>query len=193
MELSLIYALMVLIPALLLVIMLMAGGGGDVDADTDLNVDLDHEVELGDTGGPGPLGIKLILAFIIGFGLGGFLGVYYEWIFPHLLSGLIGGAVIYTVVYLLLKALYRQQANTQISAASLAGSRGVVTLRIAKGAVGEIRALDPGTGHNLHLRARAASPEQEFAPGEEVLIKSVGMGLAQVDRPSRASGSSDAQ
>ena len=101
---------------------------------------------------------------------------------PHLLAGLVGGIVMYVLVYQLLKLLYGQQANTQVSGHSVVGRTATVTHRIAEGGTGEIKTVDPETGHSLDLRAKAAKSGDSFGDGEEVRIKSVRAGLALVDR-----------
>ena len=187
-----IYALMVIIPSLLLILMVVLGMEHDVeadvdaDADLDLGGDVDVDVEadlgdIGDVGGPGVLGVKLILSFIIGFGLAGFLAVQFEWPIPHVISGLIGGALVYTIVYQLLKVLYKQQANSIVRSSSVVGRKGLVTSPIMKGGTGEIKTEDPRTGRSLYLRARPIDSEREYKSGDEVTIKSVIAGLAKVE------------
>ena len=135
----------------------------------------------GDVGGPGFFGLKLLLGFIIGFGLGGFFAVKYEWAFPHYLSGLAGGLITYTLEFQLLKLLYSQQANSQSRASSIVGHTAIVSHPIGKGGTGEIKTVMPATGNSLYLRARAIDAEAEIAEGSEVKIKSVSTGLARVE------------
>jgi len=196
---ELIYGLMVILPAILLLVLLLLGADTDVDIDADVDVDLDMDVDLdadadvdaeageaGATGGPGRFGLKLILSFVMGFGLAGFLSAHYQWgpAYAHLLAGFGGGVVVYALVYQLLKLLYGQQKNTQVRRAGLAGQQAVVTSPIRKGTVGEIKALDRATGSAMYLPARAADSDMEYASGEEVAIVSMLSGMARVERRS---------
>lgn len=183
MEIEWIYGMMVVLPAMLLVVMVIFGigddggdlGGGDIEAD------LEVEGGISEAGGPGFLGIKLIFSFIIGFGLAGFLAYHLQWPIPHILSGLIGGVIVYAIVYQLLKLLYKQQANTLVSSASVVGKRALVTSALLKGGTGEVKAEDPRTGSIVYLRARAVDPEKEYRVGEEVTITTVFSGLAKIE------------
>jgi len=189
-----IYALMVIIPAVLLVVMLLLGADTDMDVDADVDVDVDldmGDVDVSDIAGPGKIGLKLVLAFVLGFGLAGFLTVKYKFGIHHVLAGFIGGAAVYTIVYQLLKLLYKRQGNTQIRAARMGGRKARVVSAVKKGGVGEIQAVDPATGHTHYVHARAADPEAEFAQGEEVVIKSMSVGLAIVDPVEPAASESE--
>ena len=195
---EMIYAAMTIGTSLILLIMVLLGGDADVDADVDVDADLDLDMDVdadvdmdmdvdagvdvgAEVGGPGYFGLKLLLGFIIGFGLGGFLAVHYAWTLPHYLAGLAGGVCIYTIEFQLLKLLYSQQANTQSRASSIVGHTAIVSHPIGKGGTGEIKAIMPGTGSSLYLRARAVDAEAEIAEGTEVRIKSVSTGLARVE------------
>jgi hypothetical protein len=190
MGIELIYAIMAIATAGILVAMLLLGGDADTDVDVDVDVDVDIDVDvdagldvdLGDIGGPGPLGLKLLLSFIMGFGLGGYLSTHYLWPIHHIAAGFVGGAVIYFLVYQLLKLLYRQQGNTQVSGHMIVGQPAVVTHRIGRGSTGEVRASDRKTGHTVYLRARSSQADVEFADGDNVVIKSVANGFATVDK-----------
>lgn len=174
---ELIYGLIAVVPALVLIVMVIFGLSDDFDAG---GLEVEAEFEFGD-GGPGFFGVKLILSFVIGFGLAGFLAQNFAWRFPPLLAGVIGGAVVYTIVYYLLKFLYRQQSNTPSDGASVAGRRGLVTSAIAKGGTGEIKAELPATGRSIYLRARAVDPNKAYKAGSEVTVKNVITGLAKVE------------
>ena len=195
---EMIYAVMTIATSLILLVMVLLGGDADVDADVDVDVDvgLDMDVDAdmdmdvdadadldvgGEIGGPGFFGLKLLLGFVIGFGLGGFLAVNNGWPIPHYLVGLAGGLCIYTLEFQLLKLLYSQQANSQSRASSIVGLTGIVSHPIGKGGTGEIKTVMPGTGNSLYLRARAVDAEAEIAEGAEVRIKSVSTGLARVE------------
>ena len=185
---EMIYAVMTIATSFILLIMVLLGGDADVDADVDVDADLDLDmdadagVDVGaEVGGPGYFGLKLLMGFIIGFGLGGFLAVKNAWPFPHYLAGLGGGVIIYMLEFQLLKLLYSQQANTQSRASSVVGHTAIVSHPITKGGTGEIKAIMRGTGSSLYLRARAVDAEMEVAEGTEVRIKSVSTGLARVE------------
>ena len=183
---ELVYALMVIIPAALLLVFLLVGLGEDLEVEADMG-DVDVDVDVGDldataVGAPSKIGLKLILAFLIGFGLAGYVVVHYELNVPHVVAGFVGGAAAYTVVYQLLKLLYRQQGNTQVRSARLVGCTAQVTAGIMTGGVGEIRATDPTTGQSIHLPARAADPTATFGVADEVRVKSVSTGLAIVEQ-----------
>ena len=187
MGIDLVYGLMVILPALLLVIMVVFGigdDGGDLGGGMEAELEAEGGIEAGDiseAGGPGYLGIKLIFSFIIGFGLAGFLAFHFQWPIPHILSGLIGGVIVYAAVYQLLKLLYRQQANTLVSSASVMGKKALVTTALLKGGTGEVKAEDPKTGGTIYLRARAVDPEKEYRTGDEVTIVSVFSGTAKIE------------
>lgn len=131
--------------------------------------------------GPGMLGLRLILAFIIGFGVGGYIGWYYNIPYiPHWALGLVGGIITYTIVYQLLKMLFRLQANTLISNQRMVGTEGIVTSEILSGSVGEIKVVDPKTGQSLYMRAMSESAGQGYKKGHKVTVVSVTGGLAKV-------------
>lgn len=163
---------MVVIPGLLLFLMGIFGADTDVDADLDIDVDVD--IDAGDLGGPGALSLKLILFFFVGFGVSGYLSVYFEWPLHHILWGLVGGCVAWFIGYQLLKLLYKQQSTSQIKLISFVGKQGRVVVPVPKdGGTGEIEATNKETGQSTFLNARATDPQKEYKKGEFVTIKSV--------------------
>jgi membrane protein implicated in regulation of membrane protease activity len=185
-----IYGLITVASALLLVVMAVFGAESDVDADVDVDADIDIDadmdvdaggVEVGEFGGPSKLSLKLLLFFLIGFGILGYLSAHLKWPVHHLLWALAGGAVSWYLGYALLKLLYRQQSNSQVRAAAFVGKKGTVTVPIPKGGVGEISATDGETEQNIYLNARAKDPEKEYKKGEVVTVRSVASGTATVD------------
>ncbi len=183
--LQIIYLLMVVVPTVLLAFMLFLGldSGADIDADigADFDVDIDGGLEIGDfADGPGIISLRLIMAFIIGFGLGGFLSLAYGWIIPHWICGIIGGLAIYYLVYLLLRLLYKQQASTQINHLSLEGRKASVSIAIKSGKVGEIKVTDIGTGLTSYMIARSYLEGEEFEKNEVVIVKSITGDIARV-------------
>ena len=185
MNLELVYATMVGASMLFLVILLLLGvGHGDVTIHHDFNIPHSHDFHIGatdvhDFGGPSVIGFRLILAFILGFGVGGFLAVHYLWELPHWISGIIFGFAFYMLVYWVLRLLYKQQANSLVSFATLGGVIAIVTIPFDKDTVGEIKAQDPKTGQVVYIRAKT-SLERALKKGEEVTIASVSAGLADV-------------
>ena len=183
------YLLMAVLPTLLLAAMFLLGLDHDMDVDIDTDVDLDvGDVDVGmgdlpdgDIGmSPGMLGMKLVLSFIGGFGVFGFLAKTYDWVVPHPLAGALGGVAFYFVMYRLLKVLYNQQANSITRSSSLIGTEALVVTHIRKGGVGEIKAEMPTTGSSVHLSARSVDPDREYGNGDVVKIQSIITGLARV-------------
>lgn len=197
MDMGTVYLIMVGGATLFLLIMLLTGlghhdfSGVGHDIDHDLNIggnghDFDvHGIELhageipGD--GPGILGLRLILAFIIGFGVAGYVGWYYSIPYvPHWALGIVGGLVTYFVVYQLLKMLFRLQANSLVSTQRMVSAEGIVTSEILPDSVGEIRTTDPKTGQTIYIRAMSASANIGFKKGQKITVMSVTGGLAKV-------------
>jgi len=187
-SIQLIYFLMTIVPTVLLGVMLFMGldSGSDVDVDVGADVDFDVGMDVDidtpdlDAGGPGVLSLRLIMAFIIGFGLGGFLAVTKGWFVPHWLAGIIGGLFIYYMVYLLLRLLYNQQSSSQINHLSQKGRKAFVSIAIAKGKIGQIKVSDVKTGLTSFMTARAYLEDEEFVKNEVVIVKSIIAGVARV-------------
>ena len=174
MTILLIYALMAVIPGLILLFIGIFGADADVDADIDIDTDLDLNVDAGDLGGPGALSVKLILFFLVGFGATGYMSVYFKWPLHHALSGLIGGGTAWFLGYQLLKLLYEQQSSSQVRLTSFIGKKGRVVTPIPKdGGTGEIEATNEEAGQSTYFNARAADPKKDYEKGAFVTIKSV--------------------
>ncbi|HUW18192.1 MAG TPA: hypothetical protein VMW16_02725 [Sedimentisphaerales bacterium] len=112
----LIYGLITAACGGLLAVMALFGADSDIDTDVDADFDVDTDLDMGvadmeagELGGPGILSFKLILFFLIGFGLGGFIAAYAKWPVPHFVVGLGGGVVFWFLGYKALKLLYQQQ------------------------------------------------------------------------------------
>jgi membrane protein implicated in regulation of membrane protease activity len=185
MNLELVYGVMVGASALLLIIMMFLGmDHGDANFDHDFGVGHDHDFHVGgadahEFGGPSVIGFRLILAFILGFGVGGYLSSHYAWDLPHWITGIIFGFAFYMLVYWLLRLLYKQQANTIVNFSTLSGVKAIVTLPFDSETVGEVKAQDPKTGQVVYIRAKT-SLERTLKKGEEVTVTSVSAGLANV-------------
>jgi len=164
---------------------IMAVFGSDYDTDVDVDVDIDVggvDIDGGDFGGPGVLSIKLIMFFLIGFGLFGFMAKHLGWPVYHVIVAIAGGAVVWYIGYKLLGLLYSQQSNSQIMARQFVGKGARVTVPIPKGGgTGEIEATDKDTGRSAYFSARATDPDKEHQRGETVKVKSVTGGTAVVE------------
>ena len=172
-----IYGLITVIPGLLLFLMLALGADQDMDADVDVDADVDFDadmdVDAGDFAGPGILGVKLILCFLVGLGLSGFLSASFKWPPHHILYAIVGGFIFWFLAYHVLKWLYSQQSTSQISVSSLVGKPGTVTVPIPEGGVGEVEAAIGDTGRTHHLSARAEDGTKAYKRGDTVTIKAV--------------------
>jgi membrane protein implicated in regulation of membrane protease activity len=189
----LIYGLITVLCGGLLAVMAIFGAESDVDADVDADFDVDADVdvdvadlEAGEFGGPGKLSLRLIMFFLVGFGLAGFIAVYANSPVPHLIVALGGGCVFWFLGYQVLKLLYQQQSNSQIRARSFTGKQARVTVPIPKGGMGEIEATDKQTGRSVYFSARAPNSENEFQKGETVTIRSVAGGTAVVEQKEKS-------
>ena len=180
----LIYGLMAVVPGLLLLFMAVFGADTDVDVDTDFDIDadVDVDIEAGEFGGPGRLSVRLILFFLVGFGVGGYVSAYFKLPLHHIFIGFIGGSIAWFLGYQLLKLLYKQQSTSQISLISFVGKQGRVVVPIPKnGGTGEIEATNKETGQSIYFNARAADPKKEYKRGQFVKIKSVAGKTAVVE------------
>jgi membrane protein implicated in regulation of membrane protease activity len=205
MSMGTIYLILVGSSFLLLLVMLLTGlghhdaTGADHDISQGLHGGHDMHIEHGHDGafhgaelhggdatlaeGPGILGLRLILAFILGFGGAGYIAWHYGWTFvPHWLLGIAGGLVTYFIVYQILKLLYRQQANTLVNTSRMLNTQGIVTSEILPGSVGEVKLTDPKTGQVHYMRAMANEQGTDIKKGQKVTVVSVTGGLAKVQQ-----------
>jgi len=161
-----------------IILFFMAILGHDIDLDADVDIDIDTDVDVGgvdasDAGGPGIFSLKLIMIFMIGFGICGFISAYLKWSVPHIVVALIGGFTIWFICYNALCWLYNQQSTSQVSSASFAGKEAKVTVPIPKGGTGEIYSKIKGTEKSIYLNARSKEANKEFKKGDVVIIESV--------------------
>lgn len=122
---------------LLLVASMMFGHDQDHDADHDHDVDHDHG---GGAHGPmSVLSVKVILAFGVGFGAGGYIGARNDlsWL-GSTLSGLTGGLIVGGLGYAFLNALYTRQGSSTVQTKQLVGATGVVDTTIDPGSIGKV-------------------------------------------------------
>jgi hypothetical protein len=153
------------------------------DIDIGHGVDVGHEVPVLGDAGPSALSLRLLLFFILGFGVFGIIAMK-----VLNLSGITailfasGGALLcYFAAYGLLKALWKQQISTQFSIDSLVGTDAIVTQNIKPGGIGEIKGKCPETGLENFVQAKAANPEAGINKGEFVTVKSVVAGICLVE------------
>lgn len=143
---------------LLLLASMVFGHDHDHDADHDHDVDHDH----GGGHGPGHMSVfsvKVMLAFGVGFGAGGYIGARNDllWL-GSLLSGLAGGLVIAGIGYAFLNALYTRQGSSTVQTKQLVGATGIVDTTIDPGSVGRIVVSLP-SGRETFL-AKSATGER---------------------------------
>lgn len=167
----LLYGLITVICGIILFLMAILGHDIDVDADIDAGIDLGG-VDASDAGGPGIFSLKLIMIFLIGFGMTGFIATYCNWPVPFIL-GLIGGFALWFICYNALCWLYNQQSTSQVSSESFIGKEAKVTTPIPKEGAGEIYAKIKGTEKSMYLNARSREPGKEYKKGDTVTIESV--------------------
>jgi membrane protein implicated in regulation of membrane protease activity len=171
-----IYGLITVVCGIILFLMAILGHDMDLDADVDIDIDVDADLDGVDTpeaGGPGIFSLKLIMIFMIGFGICGFISAYNNWSVPSIVVALIGGFTIWFICYNALSWLYNQQATSQVSSVSFTGKEAKVTVPIPKGGTGEIYSKIKGTEKSIYLNARSKDVDKEFRKGDTVTIESV--------------------
>ena len=141
------------------------GGEAEVDAGHDVAADA----------GPSMLSVRLLLFFVLGFGIFGIIAMkaFNSTNILAILVALIGALICYFVAYQILKILWKQQVTTQFSIDSLIDCDAMVTQKIPPGGIGEIKVRCPNTGLEKYVSAQAAEPKQSFGRGEVVIVKSV--------------------
>ncbi len=174
----LIYGLITVICGIILFLMAILGHDADIGADIDAGIDIGG-MDASDVGGPGIFSLKLIMIFLIGFGMTGFIATYLKWPVPFIL-GLIGGFTIWFLCYNALSWLYNQQSTSQISSESFIGKEAKVTVPIPKDGAGEIYSKIMGTEKSVYLNARSKEAGKEYKKGDTVTIESVDGNTATV-------------
>lgn len=106
----------------------------DISLDHDLS--LDHDT---DVAGPSPFSIRILAAFITGFGASGAISSYYHkgWMVSSFI-GLLFGALTGGIVYLVVSMMYKQQASSTISMDEMVGLAGVVSVTIPPKGFGQV-------------------------------------------------------
>jgi len=163
------YGLITVVSGGFLFLMAILGADQDIDVDVDADIGFDGF----EAGGPSVLSLKLILIFLIGFGLCGFLAAYFKTQTHHVILALTGGGVIWFVSYQALSWLYRQQSTSHVRGASFVGKEAQVTVPIPKGGSGEVFSRMDGTNKSIYLNARAQDSERQYQRGQTVTIRSV--------------------
>jgi len=169
---ELIYFLTAIIPAGLLILLMLIG---DIDLDFGMDIGLGDFHLFSDTG---PLGVKAILAFVSGFGLGGLTAESQNWGISPTISGLIFAIILYLGVIAFMRIIYSQRSNTLKSSNTLIGQSATVTVQIPTGQPGEITTRDPETGLTVNMTARCILAKER---GTKVKIISVDAGTALVE------------
>jgi len=164
------YFLVAVIPAGFLIVLMVIG-----DIDFDFGLDL---FEISIFSDAGPLGLKAILAFVSGFGLGGLIAENQDWGIGPIISGFIFAVLLYLVILIFMRFVYSQRSNTLKHATNLIGQSATVTTQIPKGKPGEISVIDPETGSTINLTARSV---KTVTRGSQVLIMQIRGGTAYVE------------
>lgn len=171
-----IYGLITVICGIILFFMAILGHDMDLDADVDIDIDVDTDfdgVDTPESGGPGIFSLKLIMIFLIGFGICGYISESLKWSVPSIVVAIIGGFTIWFICYNALSWLYNQQSTSQISSVSFVGKQAKVTVPIPSGGTGEVYSKIKDTQKSIYLNARSKEPLKEFKKGDIVTIESV--------------------
>lgn len=137
----LVFIILAFIGFAFLVISLIFGEIFDVVGDVAHDIVVEHEISMDhpEAGGPSPFSIRIIAAFLTGFGASGAIASYYKmsWIASSgigLCFGLLTGAIVYSLI----SAMYKQQAQSGVSLSEMINSSGVVTVAIPKDGIGQV-------------------------------------------------------
>ena len=168
----LIYAAMAVFGFLVLLMMLFAGEifGGDHEVSAH-DVSVEHG-DAGHGGGPSIFSARIMAAFLTAFGVGGVVARYYNLSHPAASGiGIVSGVVMSSVVYQFAKALYSQQASSELRTMGLVGRSAEVSVAIPAGGVGQITLIFGG--ERTEQIARSADG-RALSRGAEVLITGLG-------------------
>jgi NfeD-like partner-binding protein len=133
--------------------------GHDHDHDADHDHDVDHDHGAGPAGAMNVFSVKVVLAFGVGFGAGGYIGARndFSWLGSSL-CGLAGGLLIGGIGYAFLNALYTRQGSSTVQTKLLVGVTGIVDTTIDPGSVGRVVVSLPSGRETL--LARSATGER---------------------------------
>jgi membrane protein implicated in regulation of membrane protease activity len=131
--------------------------------------DLDHDL---DHGGPSFFSSRILSVFITAFGGFGAIGSNYGLaILPASGVGFLSGVFFATVIYWFARALYGQQATTQVLSTDIVGRTARVVVSIPSNGVGQVRVQVGEEVLDKIARSRngAAIAENQIVKIEEVL------------------------
>lgn len=127
-----------------LMVTLIFGEIFDFAGDVAHDIVIEHEVSMDhpETGGPSPFSIRIIAAFLTGFGASGAIASFYKmnWIQSSGI-GLCFGLLVGAIVYFLVSAMYKQQAQSGASLSEMVNLSGVVTVTIPKDGMGQVSVI----------------------------------------------------
>ena len=117
----------------------------------------DHDHGDGDHahGGPSFFSVRIIAAFVTGFGGAGAVGMYLEWhVVLSSLLGLAGAFALAGIVYAIVSFLFKQQASSNVEVANLAGEKAIVNVGIPENGLGEVTLIFRGRTVTQLARAK---------------------------------------
>lgn len=164
----LIYAAIAAFGLLVLLTLLLAGDvfGGDHD------VGHDGGLGGGDHGGPSVFSVRIMASFLTAFGVGGVVARYYGLSqVPASGVGIVSGIVMSSLVFQFAKALYSQQASSELHMQDLIGTAAEVSVAIPDGGVGQV-VLSAGGQRSEHV-ARGADGHA-IPRGSAVVVTGLG-------------------
>ena len=159
-------------PAILLTILMIIG---DFDIEFDIT---DGHFDVGHSHGVGPLGVKVLLAFTSGFGLGGYLAHSFDWSINPILCGLLFAIPSYLIVFIFMRIMYSQRGNSQVIATNVVGQKARVVNIIHPNSVGEIIVKDPNVETEIYMPA--TGNDKVIEKDTIVTVESVEGGTAKV-------------
>lgn len=184
--LRVLYWVMAGVGTLIVVALLIFGGDHDVGHDAAVGLDhdaglpADHDVNIEHAahaaeseGGPGPVSLRTIMAFVGGWGWGGLIGLDgMGWSMMSLPFGAAIGLVLAAAVFQFMKFLHAQEATTTIGIAHMLGQEGVVLTTIPPGGTGEVRISVRAT--TIKSLARSDSSEEIVAGSSIRVVEEIG-------------------
>ena len=151
-----------------------AGLGHDAALAVDHDVHIEHAGHAAEAeGGPGPVSLRTLMAFVGGWGWGGLIGLDgMSWGIMSLPFGAAMGFVMAVAVFQFMKFLHAQEATTTIGIAHMIGQEGVVLTTIPPGGTGEVRISVRAT--TVKSLARADSSEEIVAGSSIRVVEEIG-------------------
>jgi len=138
MDLGMIFQVLFFVGVIFMVVTAFLGIGSDADVDSDIDSDLDY-----DASGPDFISIKMVAAYLTGFGGGGWIAYdeYNQTLLISMISGFFGAIVVGIISYYIIKLFLSQQTGSGIAKTSdFIGCSGVISTSIpqGEGKVGQI-------------------------------------------------------